>query len=65
MNMKNNTKEANIGLALVFVITLASVVTKLAGSNSLSWFWVFSPVWIYVLSISSIVLLVLYMKRNG
>ena len=64
MNMKNNTKEANVGIALVFVLTLASIIAKLTGSATWSWFWVFSPVWIYTLSITAIVLLVLFMERN-
>jgi hypothetical protein len=62
--MRNNTKEANVGIALVTVLTLASIITKVNGSATWSWFWVFSPVWIYTLSITAIVLLVLFMERN-
>jgi|TARA_R110000744_G_scaffold40578_1_gene92054 hypothetical protein len=62
--MRNNTKEANVGIALVTVLTLASIIAKVNGSATWSWFWVFSPVWIYTLSITAIVLLVLFMERN-
>jgi|TARA_B110000908_G_scaffold111942_1_gene131294 hypothetical protein len=62
--MRNNTKEANVGIALVTVLTLASIIAKVNGSATWSWLWVFSPVWIYTLSITAIVLLVLFMERN-
>ena len=55
----NKQKGSNGGMGLLSVLCLIFIVLKLAGLISWSWWWVLSPLWIYLALVIMVVILTL------
>lgn len=51
----SDSKKKRSGLGICDVLTIIFIVLKLLGIINWSWWWVLSPIWIYI-----IIVLVLY-----
>lgn len=64
MKTNNITYEANaVWNWFIMLLLLAFVVLKVAGVTSMTWWWVFSPIWIPLLI--AVVLIVLVLIIDG
>lgn len=53
--------EVKLDLTIPNIITAVLIILKLLGMISISWIWVFSPIWISMI-IALIVLIICYIK---
>ncbi len=53
----NKQKGSNGGMGLLSVLCLIFIVLKLTGLISWSWWWVLSPLWIYLALVIMVVIL--------
>lgn len=53
----NKKKGSNGGMGLLSVLCLIFIVLKLTGLISWSWWWVLSPLWIYLALVIMVVIL--------
>lgn len=54
----NKQKGSNGGMGLLSVLCLIFIVLKLTGLISWSWWWVLSPLWIYLALVIMVVILI-------
>lgn len=54
----NKQKGSNGGMGLLSVLCLIFIVLKLTGLISWSWWWVLSPLWIYLVLVIMVVILI-------
>jgi len=59
----SNSKESNSGIGLTGLLTILFIGLKLTGYIAWSWWWVLSPIWIWVILIATIVALIAYGSR--
>ncbi len=57
MDEYNKTNPHAGGVSIVGVLTLIFFVLKITGLINWSWWWVFSPIWIYLLLFFTIALI--------
>jgi hypothetical protein len=58
----SDLKGSSININFPWLVTLVFVVLKLVGEISWSWWWVFSPIWVPLLLLLTILGLVLVAK---
>ena len=49
MDFKENKENRKVGLGFIDALTLIFITLKLIGIIDWSWWWILSPIWIYLL----------------